>query len=114
MKTVNRSSGIGRRTRGVLDRRDALLAPENPGEDFLTGTEWVTMANAVHLTTREIVVATLLLHGRTRKSIGGRLKLSPETVRVHIDRLFEKFNVRDRLSLALRIARIRERMRWDA
>ena len=69
------------------------------------------MANAVRLTTREIVVATLVLEGRTRKSIASRLKLSPETVRVHIDRLFEKLGVQDRLGLALRIARIREVLR---
>jgi len=103
-----------RPTRGaprILDRQNALLLPANPGEDFLTGAEWVALANAVHLTTREIVVATLVLHGRTRKSIGRRLKLSPETVRVHIDRLFEKLQVQDRLGLALRIARIREKFR---
>ena len=97
----------------LLDRQHALLLPVNPGEDFLTGAEWVTIANTVHLTTREIVVATLLLHGRTRKSIGRRLRLSPETVRVHIDRLFEKFHVQDRLGLALRIARIRETIRLN-
>jgi DNA-binding NarL/FixJ family response regulator len=96
---------------GVFHGQDAMLLPVNPGEDFLSGAEWIALANDVHLTTREIVVATLLLHGRTRKSIGHRLRLSPETVRVYIDRLFEKFKVRDRLGLALRIARIREAMR---
>jgi DNA-binding NarL/FixJ family response regulator len=85
-----------------------MLLPENPGEDFLTGIEWVTVATALHLTTRQIVVATLLLNGRTRKSIARRLKVSPETVRVHIDALFDKFRVKDRLGLALRIARMRE------
>ncbi|MCI0684528.1 MAG: LuxR C-terminal-related transcriptional regulator [Gemmataceae bacterium] len=84
------------------------LLPENPGDDFLTGAEWITLAGAARLTTREVVVATLLLKGRTRKGIAHRLKLSPETVRVHIDALFTKFQVRDRLGLALRIARIRE------
>jgi DNA-binding NarL/FixJ family response regulator len=92
---------------GGLDL-DEVLAPPNPGEDFLSGVEWVTLAGVVRLTTREIVVATLLLHGRTRKSIGHRLKVSPETVRVHIDALFDKFRVKDRLGLALRIARMRE------
>lgn len=85
--------------------------PENPGEDFLTGAEWVLMAGTARLTTRELVVAALLLKGQTRKSIASRLKLSPQTVRVHIDRLFEKFKVRDRLGLGLRIARIREAIR---
>jgi len=111
MKKSNPSRRLDATRRHVVDRQDALLLPKNPGADFLTGAEWVTMANAVHLTTREIVVATLLLQGRTRKSIGSRLKVSPETVRVHIDRLFEKLEVRDRLGLALRIARIREALR---
>ena len=86
----------------------AMLLPKNPGEDFLTGIEWVTIGSALHLTARQIVVATLLLNGRTRKSIAHRLKVSPETVRVHIDALFDKFRVKDRLGLALRIARRRE------
>ncbi len=94
------SNGTGEPTRWLL--------PKNPGEDFLTGSEWVMMAGTARLTTRELVVATLLLKGQTRKGIARRLKLSPQTVRVHIDRLFEKFNVRDRLGLGLRIARIRE------
>jgi DNA-binding NarL/FixJ family response regulator len=113
---MEKGNGISRRrgSRRLLDRCDSLLLPANPGDEFLTGTEWITIANVVHLTTREIVVATLLLQGRTRKSIGLRLKVSPETVRVHVDRLFEKFNVQDRLGLALRIARIREHLRSDA
>src|SRR5262249_27334910 len=90
---------------------DALLAPSNPGEDFLTGMEWVAMANAAQLRTREMLVATLLIKGRTRQSIAHRLKVSRETVRVYIDRLFEKLCVQDRLGLGLRIARIREALR---
>jgi len=93
---------------GLNGHPGSMLLPENPGEDFLTGIEWVTLASAMDLTTRQIVVATLLLHGRTRKSIASRLKVSPETVRVHIDALFDKFRVKDRLGLALRIARMRE------
>lgn len=87
---------------------EALESPSNPGEDFLTGAEWLTVADAARLTTREMVVAILLMKGRTRKGIGHRLKVSPETVRVHVDSLFEKLHVRDRLGLGLRIARLRE------
>ena len=105
---TKRSASI---TPSGFNGQEAMLLPVNPGEDFLTGAEWVTLANDVQLTNREIVVAALLLHGRTRKSIGKHLRLSPETVRVYIDRLFEKLQVRDRLGLALRIARIREAMR---
>jgi len=91
-----------------------MLLPADPGEDFLAGVEWVALANALRLTTRETVVAALLLQGRTRKGIAIRLKVSPETVRVHIDRIFEKFHVQDRLGLALRIARIREMFRHES
>jgi DNA-binding NarL/FixJ family response regulator len=114
MPKANSTRGDANGSRRLLNRHDALLLPVNPGEDFLSGAEWVAIANVVRLTTREIVVATLLLEGRTRKSIGRRLRISPETIRVHIDRLFVKFNVQDRLGLALRIARIRESIRFGA
>ena|SRR5438128_6505459 len=97
--------------RGGSRRRveaNGLLLPPNPGEDFLTGWQWIDIANAVQLTTREIVVAACLLQGLTRKGIAHRLKVSPETVRVHIDQLFEKLHVKDRLGVALRIARLRD------
>ena len=97
---------------GIRSAREAVVpalhVPANPGDDFLTGAEWITLAEMARLTTREMVVATLLLKGRTRKGIAHRLKLSPETVRGHIDRLFEKLNVKDRLGFGLRIARLRE------
>ncbi len=111
MKNVTGKLRRRRPGASALNGHEHLLLPANPGEDFLTGTEWVTMANTARLTTREIVVAALLLKSHTRKRIALRLKVSPETVRVHIDRLFEKFRVQDRLGLGLRIARIREALR---
>jgi DNA-binding NarL/FixJ family response regulator len=92
----------------------ALESPPNPGEDFLSGAEWLTLADSARLTTREMVVAILLIKGRTRKGIGLRLKVSAETVRVHVKALFKKFHVRDRLALGLRIARLREAIKSGA
>jgi DNA-binding NarL/FixJ family response regulator len=94
--------------RKVPAEANGLLVPVNPGEDFVSGGQWIDIANAVHLTTREMVVAAYLLQGLTRKAIAHRLKVSPETIRVHIDQLFRKLHVRDRLGVALRIARLRE------
>jgi DNA-binding NarL/FixJ family response regulator len=107
-KVAQTNHSRAKRVRRARASHEALLSPVNPGDDFLTGAEWIIVAGLACLTTREMVVATLLLKGRTRKSIAHRLKLSPETVRVHIDRLFEKFHVQDRLGFGLRVARIRE------
>jgi DNA-binding CsgD family transcriptional regulator len=97
-----------RRPRSHPAETNGLLLPVNPGEDFLSGGQWVDIANAVHITTREMVVAAYLLQGLTRKAIAHRLKVSPETIRVHIDQLFHKLRVKDRLGVALRIARLRD------
>ena len=87
-----------------------MLLPANPGRDFLTEVEWGALARILYLTPRELTIGILMLEGGTRKGIAHRLHLSPQTIRVHIDHLFEKFRVKDRLALGLRIARIREAM----
>ena len=85
-----------------------LLSPPNPGHGFLAAEELDLLAALLHLTARQKMVATLLLEGCSRKEIARRLKLGLDTVRVHIDNLFAKFRVRDRLAFGLRIARAHE------
>ena len=86
----------------------ALLTPPNPGHGFLKVWELDLLAGALRLTKRQKVVARLLVEGFSRKIIAPRLKLSPNTIRVHIEGVFRKLRVRDRLGFALRVARIHQ------
>jgi DNA-binding NarL/FixJ family response regulator len=92
--------------------RECLLTPENPAEGFLTPEEWVSIGTALDLSSRELCVAILIFEGHTRGNISRTLHradgkpISPGTVRVYIDRVFEKFHVKDRVGLVLRILRV--------
>jgi two-component system nitrate/nitrite response regulator NarL len=55
------------------------------------------------LTSREREVLRLLSEGHTNGEIGGRLYLSPETVKTHVRRIYKKLGVSDRAS-AVRVA----------
>ena len=83
-----------------------LVATDNPGEDFLTGEDWARIAAHIRLTNRELCVAVLIFEGKTRYQIARSIGCAAGTVRVYIDRLFAKLNVRDRVGLVLRVVRI--------
>ena len=52
------------------------------------------------LSTRELEVAMLMLHGLRQGEIAERLSLSPKTVNTHKARLFEKLQIDDSIALA--------------
>ncbi len=92
--------------------KDELLAPANPAEGMLTPEEWISIGIALDLSTRELCVAILIFEGQTRANIARQLhkkdgaEVSPGTVRVYIDRLFQKLRVNDRVGFVLRIMRV--------
>ena len=61
-------------------------------------------ATAFELTGREVTVLALLAQGHTAAAIGRRLGISPRTVHVHLDHLYRKLEVHDRMT-AVRAAR---------
>jgi DNA-binding NarL/FixJ family response regulator len=61
-------------------------------------------AAALDLTGREVAVLTLLGQDCTAAAIGHRLGISPRTVHVHLDHLYRKLGVHDRM-MAVRVAR---------
>jgi DNA-binding NarL/FixJ family response regulator len=95
---------------GGLNGAQAAVAltvrPRHPGSGLLSDENWLQVAAQLHLTAREFSVAVLLFEGKTRFQIARRLKCAPGTVRVYIDRLFAKLNVKDRLGVALGIVRV--------
>jgi DNA-binding NarL/FixJ family response regulator len=89
-----------------------LLSPENPDEGLFTSDEWHAIGRALDLSERELAVTTFLIKGVSRQAIAHYLHkadgtcISADTVRVYIDRVFRKARVTDRVSLALRLARV--------
>jgi len=57
----------------------------------------------VHLTNRELAVLELLSAGRTSRAIGRSLSMSPRTVGKHLEHIYRKLGVSDRLN-AIRVA----------
>lgn len=55
------------------------------------------------LTDRELEVANLVLETKTNKEIAAQLDITERTVKSHMHNIFEKFEVSDRLALALKI-----------
>jgi DNA-binding NarL/FixJ family response regulator len=98
----NPSPGRG----AVPAARGGLPWPKNPGEGLLSAEDWERLAAYLGLTAREAEVAALLLEGLNRGAVARRLGRAPGTVRVYIDRLFRKLDVRDRVGLVLRIVRV--------
>jgi DNA-binding NarL/FixJ family response regulator len=84
----------------------ALLSPVNPAEGLLSAADWVKIGETLRLTPRELSIAAQMFDGKTRPQISRNLKCALGTVRVYIDRVFQKLNVRDRLGLVLRLVRI--------
>jgi DNA-binding NarL/FixJ family response regulator len=82
------------------------LLSRSPSEGLLAPEEVVQAAAAVDLTAREIEVAQLLLEGKTRKKISAALGLCPGTIRVYIDGVFKKFQVRTNVELVQRMIQI--------
>lgn len=87
----------------LLARNEAVLEELNPGATVVRRS--VAAADA-DLTGRELAVLALLAEGLTAEAIGRRLGVSRHTVRKHLEHLYRKLGVGDRL-VAVREARAR-------
>lgn len=76
-----------------LDRQTAVT-----GRHLTTSPGTLCAAVAVGLTPREAAVLALLAEGRTAAAIARRLGVSPRTVHQHLQRIYRKLKVNDRLS----------------
>lgn len=87
----------------LLARNDAVLEERRPGATVVRRSVSVSDAD---LTGRELAVLALLAEGLTAEAIGRRLGVSRHTVRKHLEHLYRKLGVGDRL-VAVREARAR-------
>lgn len=56
-----------------------------------------------NLTKRELEITTLILEGYTNKEISNKLFISPHTVKTHVENIFRKVNVSNRISLISKV-----------
>jgi DNA-binding NarL/FixJ family response regulator len=87
-----------------------FLLPENPSEGLIETEEWIAIGELFKLTGRELDVAILLFHDKTRASMARRLNRSTGSVRKRIDKVFHKLNVSGRVGLVQRIWQVHERL----
>ena len=64
--------------------------------------DWLPQVSLPSLTPREEQVLGLLGHGHSNKGIAKLLGLSPDTVKDHVERVYQKLEVRDRLGAVRR------------
>ncbi len=88
--------------------RTRVFLPENPGQDLFTPEQWLTLAENIPLTVREWEIAMRLCEGMSRKLIARTLRISPETVRTHIDAVYAKLQVENVVGCVLRLVRLNQ------
>lgn len=71
------------------------------GSDLFSDGEWTRAQEELGLSRRQAQIVRLVLEGNADKQIAQKLNISMTTVRTHLHRLFEKFELNDRLELTL-------------
>ncbi len=72
-------------------------------KSFLSDQEWVQVRQTLGLSPRQAEIVRHLLLGESDKQIAKELRISIPTVRTHLRRLFQKFELNDRVELILHI-----------
>jgi DNA-binding CsgD family transcriptional regulator len=76
---------------------------------FLSDQEWIQVRQSLGLSPRQAEIVRHLLLGESDKQIARELRISIPTVRTHLGRLFQKFELNDRVELILHIfSQVRE------
>nr|WP_239012226.1 helix-turn-helix transcriptional regulator [Streptomyces sioyaensis] len=98
----------GRRLRGArlvaYALRDGEGGPVGRDSAYEESPEGVGAAGHPPLTGRESAVAKLVAEGLTNRQIAAHLGLSKSTVAGHLDRVRDKWGVRSRAQIAVRVA----------
>ena len=68
---------------------------------LLSSEEWTQLVNDLALSPRQAQIVKHLLRGESDKQIARALEISVPTVRTHMGRLFQKFDLNDRVELVL-------------
>lgn len=87
----------------LIDRHRFQVTSQNQSENV---DDLIKMADS--LSVREIEVADMIRQGENNKRIALTLNISERTVKAHLSSIFRKFNVDDRLRLAIRLKEIEQ------
>lgn len=71
--------------------------------ELFTTEEWADLARRYAMSPRQRQIARLICLGHSNRSIGERLGLKPDTIRMHNRELFRKLAVRERIGVAIRL-----------
>ena len=74
--------------------------------ELFSPAEWRKLTEHLDLPTRQRDVAWLVCRGLGNKSIAARLGISANTVRMHLQRVFDRLNVRDRVGVVVRLVHV--------
>ncbi len=69
--------------------------------EIFNKNEWAIVTQELTLSPRQSEIMHLLMSGKSDKQISQNMGIGLCTVRTHISRLFQKFNVQDRSELLL-------------
>lgn len=84
-------------------REDGHADEDQRIPELFTDDQWRELASYLALPPRQLQIAHLLCRGWTNRQIASRLGISPHTVRTHLRALFERFEVRDRVGVVVRL-----------
>jgi DNA-binding CsgD family transcriptional regulator len=97
-----------RPTLTALATRSGPFAAEQSNEesalpDLFGVRRWNRLVKKYSVTPRQRQVARWICRGQTDKEIARRLGISHDSVRLHVRKLFERFAVRSRMGLLVRL-----------
>ena len=78
---------------------------KDPRESLFGKRQWKVLADALHLSPRELDLLACLCDDLTEVGIARELHISRHTVRTHFERLYRKLGVRSRSGLLIRVFR---------
>ncbi len=89
--------------RGGVIRRSIKTKEGIEHPQLVAAAEWEWINKCLGLTPRQSDVARLLCQGCDSRAIAAQMRVSPNTVRMHMHMLLHRCGVRDRVGLVLAI-----------
>ena len=71
--------------------------------ELISEQEWDQLQQYLDLSPRQAEIVREILHGKSDKQIARELDIALPTVRTHLGRLFQKFDLNDRVELILHV-----------